>query len=70
MTLPKAAMIAEMMPYRASWMIARVSCRGVAPRVRLACLMRGSTFTMAEWQSAVTIGIARIVWAMIIAAGE
>src|SRR5208337_483913 len=69
-TLPKAAMMPDMIPYLASLITVTVTCKGVAPSVNEACLITGLTLTMAEWQRAVTMGKARMACAIIIAEGE
>jgi hypothetical protein len=56
-------------PYLASLMTVRASWRGLAPRTWAACLMMGFTLTMAVWDREVTMGKARMNWAMIMAPG-
>ena len=58
-----------MMAYLASLTTARLSWRGVAPKVMAACRITGSTLAMAAWDREATMGKARRHWAMIMAVG-
>ena len=68
-TLPNAAIIPDIIPYRASLITANDAYTGVAPRVIAVCLIMGSTLTIAEWLREDTIGKERMLCATIIAKG-